>query len=172
MFKTILTATDGSDHARKAVTLAGDLAEKYDARLIILHILGGVVPEELRHMLEVEFMGGAPVPERPRGPYMPETFVPHGDAPPIAAYSDALEAVGKRIVEDAAMVAREQGAKKVDTEVVNGDPVEEILALAKRENADMIIMGSRGLGDLKGLLLGSVSHKVAQLAKCTCVTVK
>ncbi|MHC5024763.1 MAG: universal stress protein, partial [Planctomycetota bacterium] len=35
-----------------------------------------------------------------------------------------------------------------------------------------IVMGSRGHGDLEGLLLGSVSHKVASLAKCTVVTVK
>jgi nucleotide-binding universal stress UspA family protein len=36
----------------------------------------------------------------------------------------------------------------------------------------MIILGSRGRGDAKALLLGSVSHKVANQATCTCVTVK
>jgi nucleotide-binding universal stress UspA family protein len=36
----------------------------------------------------------------------------------------------------------------------------------------MIFLGSRGLGDIKGLLMGSVSHKVTQLAECTCVSVK
>jgi nucleotide-binding universal stress UspA family protein len=35
----------------------------------------------------------------------------------------------------------------------------------------MIFLGSRGLGDAKGLLMGSVSHKVAHLAECTCVSV-
>jgi len=38
--------------------------------------------------------------------------------------------------------------------------------------ADMIVMGSRGVSDLKGLVMGSVSHKVMQLAPCTCVSVR
>ncbi len=38
--------------------------------------------------------------------------------------------------------------------------------------ADVIVMGSRGLGHIKGMLMGSVSHKVNHLAECTCITVK
>ena len=53
-----------------------------------------------------------------------------------------------------------------------GDPAERILDCAKREHVDMIVMGTRGLSDLKGLLMGSVSHKVSHLADCACVTVK
>ena len=50
--------------------------------------------------------------------------------------------------------------------------LDRILAAAEHENADMIVMGSRGMGDLKGLFVGSVSNKVSHLAPCTCVTVK
>ena len=57
-------------------------------------------------------------------------------------------------------------------EVVGGRPADTIVAAAERDKADMIVMGSRGFSDLKGLLLGSVSHKVSHLAPCTCVTVK
>jgi nucleotide-binding universal stress UspA family protein len=38
-YKTILAATDGSEHARKAVELASDLAKKYEAKLILIHVL-------------------------------------------------------------------------------------------------------------------------------------
>jgi nucleotide-binding universal stress UspA family protein len=53
-----------------------------------------------------------------------------------------------------------------------GDPAETILRVARDRAVDMIVLGSRGLGDPEGLLLGSVSHTVAHLAACTCVTVR
>jgi nucleotide-binding universal stress UspA family protein len=53
-----------------------------------------------------------------------------------------------------------------------GDPAAAILNLTREENADIIVMGRRGLGDLAGLLLGSVSHNVTHLAECACLTVK
>ena len=56
--------------------------------------------------------------------------------------------------------------------VKQGDPAKCILAAIDEESADFVVMGSRGLSDLKGLLMGSVSHKVSHLAPCTCVTVK
>ena len=47
-----------------------------------------------------------------------------------------------------------------------------IVDFARDQRADAIVMGSRGLGDVSGLLLGSVSHKVSHLAACTCIMVK
>jgi nucleotide-binding universal stress UspA family protein len=64
------------------------------------------------------------------------------------------------------------GVVKINTELLEGRPADRMLALAKRVEADLITLGSRGVGDLKGLLLGSVSHQVSQLADCTCLTVK
>ena len=48
----------------------------------------------------------------------------------------------------------------------------EILRAAKSFDADTIVLGSRGLGDFAGLLLGSVAHKVIQLADCAVVVVR
>ena len=45
-------------------------------------------------------------------------------------------------------------------------------SIAKDRMVDAIVIGSRGLSDIKGLFLGSVSHKVGHLAECTCITVK
>ncbi len=53
--KKILVATDGSDHAGKAVELAADIASKYDADLIILHVSGHKpLSKGERHLVEVE----------------------------------------------------------------------------------------------------------------------
>ena len=53
--KKILVATDGSDHAGRAVDLAADLASKYDADLIILHVSGHTpLTESERHLVDVE----------------------------------------------------------------------------------------------------------------------
>lgn len=57
-------------------------------------------------------------------------------------------------------------------EVGMGDPASEILATAEKVGADLIVIGSRGLGALKGVVLGSVSQKVAQLAACPVMIVK
>ena len=65
-----------------------------------------------------------------------------------------------------------RGVKKIVPVMVEGDPAEAILDLAARHKASMIVMGSRGLSDVKGLLLGSTSHKVNAQAGCTCVSVK
>ncbi len=53
-----------------------------------------------------------------------------------------------------------------------GNPAEEIAAYARKNNVDMIIMGTRGLSAIKEVFLGSVSHKVLQLASCPVVLVK
>ncbi len=53
-----------------------------------------------------------------------------------------------------------------------GDSAKSILAAAKQEQADVIVMGGRGLGEIEGLRLGGASHKVASLAPSTRVSVR
>ncbi len=77
-----------------------------------------------------------------------------------------------RIVEDLAEQASRQGVERVVRLVEQGDPAPAILAAAERHGADLIVMGSRGMSDIKGLLIGSVSHKVLHLADRPCLVVQ
>lgn len=56
--------------------------------------------------------------------------------------------------------------------VAIGEPAKEITAIAGKENAELVVMGSRGLGALKGAVIGSVSQKVAHMVKCPVLIVK
>ncbi len=56
--------------------------------------------------------------------------------------------------------------------VAIGDPAAEIIEIAAKEKADLIIIGSRGLGAIQGVVMGSVSRKVAQHATCPVMIVK
>ena len=56
--------------------------------------------------------------------------------------------------------------------VMEGPPAEKICDVARIEKCEMIIMGSRGRSDLKGLLLGSVAHRVLQQAPCPVLVVR
>jgi len=85
---------------------------------------------------------------------------------------DLATFVSKKITDRAKKIV---GGKQIsDFNVLSeiGNPTEVILDVIKREKADLVVLGSRGLGNVKGMLMGSVSHKVAQLAPCTCITVK
>lgn len=54
----------------------------------------------------------------------------------------------------------------VETQLIEGPPAPAILRVAEEDGFDLIVMGSRGHGQLAGLLLGSVSNAVAQRATC------
>ena len=68
--------------------------------------------------------------------------------------------------------ARAAGVSDAKTEVKTGQPARVIVKTAQAGGFDAIVIGGRGHGDPEGLLLGSVSHKVANLAKCTVIIVK
>ena len=60
----------------------------------------------------------------------------------------------------------------VETAVIPGHPAHVILELAESDHANLIVLGSRGLGAVKGLLMGSVSAAVIQKAPCPVMTTK
>lgn len=173
MFKNILCPTDGSDHANKALSLAVDLANKYDARLLLVHILlRNVDTHELKRFAEIEGLTKTVAGEIDRLMAVDSRveIVRLRDLQTVS--TGVLIDVGEHILGLAKLEAEKMGVRDVSVVVLDGDPAERILEHAERENADCIVMGSRGLSDIKGLLLGSVSHKVSNRAACTCITVK
>jgi nucleotide-binding universal stress UspA family protein len=174
MIKKILAATDGSDHARKAVELAAEIAVKFDASLLLVHVfMRGPLPAEVQHLAEVEHLIQRSNQNSSTNlGFRDALVILQNDPDDATASRNAVEAIGHRIVESAARLAREKGVKEARTITDYGSAAECIADAAKHEGADLIVMGSRGLGEVKGLLVGSTSHKVAQLAECACLTVK
>ncbi len=146
MIKNILTPVDGSKHSKKALEFACDLANKYGAKLHLLYVVQGAPVE--RTMV----MGSAHV-----------TF---------EANHDELKHMGQAVIDAATQIAKENGATITKATLESGPPAQHILGYANSNDIDMIIMGSRGLSDLAGLMMGSVSHKVTHLADCNCITVR
>jgi nucleotide-binding universal stress UspA family protein len=75
------------------------------------------------------------------------------------------EKAGQEVLQDARQKLGETSVT-VHEELLEGPEAEAILAVAETRQADLIVMGTRGLSTLQGLLLGSVSHKVMRHATC------
>lgn len=136
MLERILLAIDESEHARKAVPAAVELARAG----------GGMV-----HVLHVRELVYAPAPRW------------------SAASPEEAQQLADGVVEElkqAGVVA--EGSVRTST----AGPARVILEHARDVEATMIVLGSRGLGALAGLLLGSVAHKIIQLASCPVLVVR
>lgn len=173
MIKKILVPVDGSAHSIKATELASDLASKYDAEVVLLHVLlRGHMPEGVKRAMEVEVRPGSGTSAKNLVNYPQEIMARVGDKKTTQLSVDELNFIGKTMLSGVAELCREKGVKKISQNIEEGNPVELILKLASSADVDMIVMGSRGLSNLKGMLMGSVSQKVNHLCQCACVTVK
>ena len=175
MIRKILLAYDGSENGRRALDLAAELSAKLDAGLMIVHVLmHGRPGEELVRMAEVEHlvnqMQEQPVPGLSFSSGQPfELLTATQDS---AGAQRIITAVGDQLIGYAKTRCEELEANDVQTTIRTGDYADKILETADDCQADMIVIGSRGLGTIRSAVLGSVSQKVLHHATQTVVTVK
>lgn len=169
MFQNIVVATDGSDNAKRATEIGAELATACGARLTIVHVAPSYVSLE-----DVEKTKDLPREAKDDIKRMRDAIggFEMSAYAPVPAPQSAIEFLGNGVLDRADNIARESGMTNTSRVLAYGNAAEKIVAEAEKAIADLIVIGTRGLSDLRGLVMGSVSHKVIQLAKCPCVSVK
>jgi len=152
MINRILVATDASAASNRALEMAAQLAEQYKADLLIIHVIRDMqIPFDIKEIPELESD-------------TIESFA--------TARDEIMRKVAESVLRDAKQKAEKAGVSKVQTTIGTGDPATSILDVAARRKADMIVIGTRGLGKIKGQILGSVSRKVTNNAETSCLIVR
>ena len=148
-FSKILVCVDGSKYSELALSKAISLADKYSSKLFLVN----VIDEHL-----IDFWNET---EYAVGTKKPQTH---------------LKKDSKIMLEAEKMVKKY--AKKIPTKIESskkilvGDISNEIVNYADKAKIDLIIVGVRGLGKFKKLLLGSISSKISDHSSCSVLIIK
>jgi len=176
---TILVATDGSDHADKALDVACDLANERKAELKILHArMDDKEPADMMKLLVLQARGGGlmqtlkDAADRSGDEPSPEAIMQDQSRPLHHVSTQVLEEIGQMVLADAEEHCRSRGLNSEVLPIAVAKPAAAILAAADELDAAIVVMGCRGVGDFEAFSFGSVSHEVCEKANCTCITVK
>jgi nucleotide-binding universal stress UspA family protein len=173
MIKNIVLAIDGSDSAKHAQDVAIDMASRYEASLTLVHVLThDHPPGEFSRMAEVEKLLDSKPPEVRSKDDTYKSIARFLGSGNDEKKGRVIILIGEKLIKNALKSASKAGVKNVTSKIRDGDYANSILDVAKEVDADMIVMGRRGLSKLKGFVTGSVSHKVSQRADCSVLTVK
>jgi nucleotide-binding universal stress UspA family protein len=134
----ILVATDGSEGADRAIDYAAHQAKAAGVELLIVNVFGS---------------DGLPS----------NIFQSLADTNNVWL-KEAISSASAEVLRKARDRARNIGVNVIHLESRVGDIAQTILVIAQEKSADLIVVGKRGNGRLAGLLLGSVSQKLASLA--------
>ena len=147
MLKKILIAVDGSKHSMRCVALGAEIAKGVGAEVLLYHVVKPYrLPDSLKVFAKAEHM---------------------------ATYdADLLRKGAQYLLSGAMDEARKAGLKDVKIETDEGPIARSIIDRAQSFKANLIVIGSRGMGDIEGMLRGGVSHRVETLAKCPVLVVK
>jgi len=154
MIKKILVPYDGSKHSDKVLAYALNLADKWDATLEILT----VVPEE---SYVYAYRTGI------------DCSICKAKKELVHKYQHTFNVEREDILSSAFKMANEKYPDlDITSKLLVGRPSDKIVEECKKGNFDLIVMGNRGLGRVKGFLLGSVSQRVSNDAECPVLIVK
>jgi nucleotide-binding universal stress UspA family protein len=147
VYRTILLAVDGSKHSSSAIHAAADLAQAFHSEVVVVHAR--------QIIMSTALFGADPIG-------MP-MIAAEGQ---MALVEQDFDADARHLVDRVTQAFADLHVK-ARGEVVSGRSAARlILGAADDCDADLIVIGSRGLSDLTGLLLGSVAHQVVQYANC------
>ncbi len=147
MYNRLCVATDGSESSLLAVRSAARLAVDLSAELLILHVIRNMkVPRELARFVKKDSLD-------------------------VIRHS-ALAGVGNEILEHARELAAEQDLTRCRTEILEGDPAAAIVSAATSNGCDLIVVGTRGLGQVEGVLIGSISRKITSISDISVLVIK
>jgi nucleotide-binding universal stress UspA family protein len=142
-FRHILAPTDFSEYSKQAVTSALELAQKFGAKLTILHVI-----------------------ELP--PYPVEGYVP----PSLSAtFMDDLERQATADLAQLAPQA-EAANVEVARVIAVGTPYRKIIETAEAEHVDLIVMATAGRTGFSHLVMGSIAERVVRTATCPVLTIR
>ena len=148
MFKRILCGVDGSKLSEKAARYAVQLARLFQAELTLIYV--------------------APLPILQL--FTPTTSMITPDLLP--------QEVEKRLTEQGANLLKELQAKlnqpelKIETRLEFGHPADTICQISKEEAFDLIVVGNRGMSEIKSIFMGSVSAHLVHSCQCPILVVK
>jgi nucleotide-binding universal stress UspA family protein len=145
----ILLATDGSKEATDAARTAVDLAEISSSELYIVHVW-----EPLP--LLVSSYGS----------------LAYTDSEAVQTMLEQAESQAREILDEQVERIKDMGGTVRESYLRQGHPDQEIVRLAEEIGAGLIVMGSRGLGGMRRVLMGSVSDSVVRHAHCPVLVIR
>ncbi|GIW21507.1 MAG: universal stress protein [Candidatus Sericytochromatia bacterium] len=140
MFKKILLPIDGSENSKKATNYVLELSKKFNSKVYVLN------------SYEMPAIAMAP----------PAGAVSHYRL--NAEIEQNLKEYSQKILNECAKIFKDNNID-VETIMLKGEPGPKIVETAEQYNCDLVVIGNRGLGSVKSILLGSVSNYVVHHIK-------
>ncbi len=142
-WKRIICPIDFSDASRAALEAAAEVAKRYGAKVALFHAY--------------------PVPGY--------TF-PDGSFVASSKMLDELSEQAQRHLAEWKAIAEGLGIAHVEIATAIGEPAHEILAFAKAQQADLLVLGTHGRTGIQHALMGSVAERVVRRSTCPVLTVR